>query len=172
MIWRYFLGIAVAVFALTSSVKSGFACGASTVLRCTSDRISLSICLFGNSIFVEFLYLAQDMRRDENQDRVIFGVPVAQTEIKPWLGLGANRGSILSISSSENRFDFFSSYDTRSAGEQWKAGVNVFKFNRLEEQLSCNETQETDWLEPIYEAKAAHGQCWDRYAEAWTSSCP
>jgi hypothetical protein len=123
------------------------------------------------SISIDMRYYELGSIREEAQEEVLLKIPVDIAEVTPWVGFGANRGSILSVVHSDVRYDFFSTHDTRSESGDWRAGVNILKFDELEAQLICEETQNADWIDPIYDAKTSLGQCWNRDMEAWTASC-
>ena len=88
----------------------------------------------------------------------------------PWAGVGSSIYEEIALSNGDIDYTVWSSVSRIAADEpDVSGGVRVTRADQTLAELTCDPKSLRAWeLYPVYEAKEAHGQCWDRANFQWT----
>lgn len=159
-----FFSTATICIAVVSAIpQHAAACDGKSLLKCNSVDGSVDVCMDNHIVYADLSFKETKLKK--------LSAEIAKALIIPWEGFGRYRINVLILERNEVKFEIFSSFDTRGGDGFWKSGFNVIRSGSVTEQIMCDSREREDWLDPVYSAKTAIGQCWDRESESWQVAC-
>ncbi len=164
---KFFLSLSVVMAATGAARAEGCFGPGKALFHCTvkDGAKSVDVCLQDSVVYYRFGPVAAPAE-------MLLAQPVAAVHMSPWNGIG--RTIYEEVGFANAAFDYTVHYAIDRIPEDGEVrpsisgGVTVIKGDQTMAQLECDaESISVNDLYPLYEAKEAVGQCWDRAAFQW-----
>ncbi|MCB6178886.1 hypothetical protein LHP98_12190 [Rhodobacter sp. Har01] len=102
---------------------------------------------------------------------------LATLAFQPWPGIGRTIWQSVRFQNDDVVYEVWSSVDKpmeeNAPDPDWAGGVIVTRADETLAELACSDPPDPPFLDALYDAKVAVGQCWNFDSQAWQAApCP
>ncbi len=155
------LAACLAAMPLSAAAQGCFGTGL-PLFHCESGGKAVDLCLQGDVVLYRF-------GPAQGAAELLLGRKVGEVHMRPWNGIGRHLWEEVTLFNGAYSYGINYSIDRLAEGEpQVAGGVTVRQGDKTLADLTCAAGSVTvhDFY-PIFEAKEAAGQCWNRESFAW-----
>ena len=145
------------------------ACPGEVIFSCPIKGKTLQVCLDGDRAHYVF-------GRPGTPD-LSLTEPLATLDFQPWPGIGRTIWQNVRFRNEGVTYEVWSSIekplDENASDPQWMGGVTVSQGDQTLAELTCSAPPDPPFLDALFDAKVAAGQCWNFDTLAWQAApCP
>jgi hypothetical protein len=142
-------------------------CPGEVIFSCHIKAKVLQVCLTPDSVSYQF-------GRPSRPDLTIT-TDLVQADFTPWPGFGRTMWQSVRFQNEDVTYEVWSSIDKMMNADDpeplWQGWVIVTRGDEALADLTCTAPPDPPWLDRLYEAKQAVGQCLDFDTQTW-GDCP
>lgn len=141
------------------------ACPGEILLSCPIGKKHLELCLTSQSLTYSF--------GPKGAPEITLTDAIREVAYSPWPGVGGTIFDSVTFTNRGTSYEVWTSLERNPDNAQTEAGINVIEGGQIIAELACAPGSVTSDLYPVFVAKEAAGQCWNREAQAWQDGgCP
>lgn len=155
--------------ALLAPTAAQAACPGEVIFSCPIKSRHLEVCIEAGDAVYRF-------GAPDRPDLTIRD-SLATVEFQPWPGIGRTIWQSVRFRNADVTYEVWSAIekplDPTSEDPDWAGGVTVTQGDATLAELTCSAPPDPPFLDALFDAKVAAGQCWNFDAGAWQAGpCP
>jgi hypothetical protein len=144
-------------------------CPGEVLFSCPIKAKTLEVCLTGGTAIYSF--------GPKGAPDLTITTPVADLAYQPWPGIGRTIWDSVRFHNDGVDYEVWAALDKMMEEGQpepdWQGGVTVTRGDEILAELACTAPPDPPWLDQLFAAKEAAGQCWNFDSQSWqTAPCP
>lgn len=152
----------IALLGLLTLTPAWADCAGEVIFACKIKTKTLELCLTADALRYTF---------GKGQPDLTITTPLPQLDYTPWNGIGRSMWEAVRFENRGVTYEVWSSIDKlmdeNDPAPIWSGGVIVSRGDATLAQLVCTTPPEPPFIDVLYDAKTAVGQCWNFDRRAW-----